>query len=249
MPTPEPQNTLRPFTLDDLSDIPIDIHSQEYQHFSKIIKRFPEEAVYIFSFAKNRLIYAAGWEETLGYTDTEINLQTIVSQTDPMYIPFSNDLNAKAVKFIMSKRKDMEKYSFSIELKKIHKNGTLVPMMVNVGIYSVEKNGEVKEAIGRFRVNNGLRFGKVMRYAAYGPEKNEFEEELNKSLFNYFAISDKEKQALQLLSKGYSFKEMAHELEVSVSALEKRIQPMYKRFNVKSLAHLISFSYENFILP
>lgn len=249
MPTPETQNEVKPFTLADLSDIPIDIHSQEYQDFSKIIKRFPEEAVYIFSFTKNRLVYAAGWEETLGYKDTEINLQTIVSQTDPMYIPFSNDLNAKAVKFIMSKRKDMEKYSFSIELKKIHKNGTLVPMMVNVGIYSVEKTGEVKEAIGRFRVNNGLRFGKVMRYAAYGPEKNEFEEELNKSLFNYFAISDKEKQALQLLSKGYSFKEMAYELEVSVSALEKRIQPMYKRFNVKSLAHLISFSYENFILP
>lgn len=249
MPIPETQNAVKPFTLADLSDIPIDISSQEFQYFSKTIRRFPEEAVYIFSFAKNRLVYAAGWEETLGYKDTEIHLQTIVSQTDPMYIPFSNDLNAKAVKFIMSKRKDMEKYSFSIELKKIHKNGTLVPMMVNVGIYSVEKNGEVKEAIGRFRVNNGLRFGKVMRYAAYGPEKNEFEEELNKTLFNYFAISDKEKQALQLLASGYSFKEMAQELQVSVSALEKRVQPMYKRFNVKSLAHLISFSYENFILP
>ena len=122
MLTPEAKIPVKPFTLADLSDIPVDLNTPEYLHFSKTIKRFPEEAVYIFSFQKNRLVYAAGWEETLGYKDTEINLQTIVSQTDPVYAPFSNDLNAKAVKFIMSKRVDMERYSFTIELKKIHKN-------------------------------------------------------------------------------------------------------------------------------
>jgi DNA-binding NarL/FixJ family response regulator len=88
-----------------------------------------------------------------------------------------------------------------------------------------------------------------MRYAAYGPEKSEFEEELNKALFHHYAISTKEKEALSLVAAGYSFKEIADLCHVSQSAIEKRIIPMYKRFDVKSLTHLVSFAYDNGILP
>ncbi|HEX8608077.1 MAG TPA: helix-turn-helix transcriptional regulator, partial [Pedobacter sp.] len=66
---------------------------------------------------------------------------------------------------------------------------------------------------------------------------------------SHLAISNKEKEALSLVAKGYSFKEIAHELKVSHSAIEKRIIPLYKRFGVKSLTHLVSFAYDNFILP
>jgi DNA-binding CsgD family transcriptional regulator len=88
-----------------------------------------------------------------------------------------------------------------------------------------------------------------MRYAAYGPEKEEFEEELNKVLFHHLAISKKEKEALAMVARGYSFKEIAARLGISHSAIEKRIIPLYKRFDVKSLPHLVSFAYDNHILP
>ncbi|MDE3214048.1 MAG: helix-turn-helix transcriptional regulator, partial [Bacteroidota bacterium] len=54
--------------------------------------------------------------------------------------------------------------------------------------------------------------------------------------------------ALAMVAKGYSFKEIARHFKVSQSAIEKRIFPLYKRFNVKSLTHLISFAYDNHIL-
>ena len=141
----------------------------------------------------------------------------------------------------------MEKYSFTIELKKVHKNGTEVPLITKVGVYSSE-NGTVTAIIGRSQINRSINLGNIMRYAAYGPDKSEFEEELNKQLFNYYAISSKEKEALEMAAKGYSFKEIANHFQVSQSAIEKRIIPMYKRFNVKSLTHLISFAYDNHIL-
>ena len=84
--------------------------------------------------------------------------------------------------------------------------------------------------------------------AAFGPETSGFEETLNNQLFNELGISRKEKEALELASKGYAFKEIANKLNVSQSAIEKRIFPLYKRFNVKSLPHLISFAYDNHIL-
>lgn len=194
------------------------------------------------------MVYADGWEEILGYRDDEINMMTIVSITSPEYAPFSGELNDKALKFILSKSEQLESYSFMIEVKKIHRNGSPIPIIVKVGVLNSE-NGQVTEIIGRNQINHSIRLGTVMRYAAYGPDKSEMEEELNKELFRYYAISDKEKEALALVAKGYAFKEIAHSLNVSQSAIEKRILPMYKRFGVKSLTHLITFAYENHILP
>jgi DNA-binding NarL/FixJ family response regulator len=87
-----------------------------------------------------------------------------------------------------------------------------------------------------------------MQYAAFGPETSGFEESLNEELFNELGISRKEKEALELAAKGYTFKEIADKLNVSQSAIEKRIIPLYKRFDVKSLTHLISFAHDNYIL-
>jgi DNA-binding CsgD family transcriptional regulator len=236
------------YTRAFITNVPADLGSAQAQYYAKTIMRFPEEAVYIYSFAENRLIYAAGWEETFGYKDDEIDMVTIIDMTAPVFAPFSYDLNDKALRFIQGKSKDLDKYSFTTELKKRHKSGAEVPVLVKVGVCTYVE-GKVVSVIGRFQVNRSLNFGKVMRYAAYGPEKEEFEENLNKALFHHLAISGKEKEALSLVAKGYSFKEIAYALNVSHSAVEKRILPLYKRFNVKSLPHLVSFAYDNYILP
>ncbi|RFM34662.1 LuxR C-terminal-related transcriptional regulator [Chitinophaga silvisoli] len=236
------------FSRSMITALPADLNSEQAMSLRRTIQRFPEEAIYVYSFKENRMVYADGWEEVLGYDDSEINMLSIVDITTPEYKPFSFELNDKALMFIMSRSEELEKYSFTIELKKLHKNGKAVPLIVRVGVFKSE-NGRVTEIIGRNQVSYRLKLGKVMQYAAYGPEKAEFEEELNKNLFHYYAISNKEKEALGMLAQGKSFKEIAHELNVTQSAIEKRIIPLYKRFNVKSLTHLVTFAYENHILP
>jgi DNA-binding CsgD family transcriptional regulator len=236
------------FSRSLISDIPANLSSEAALHYKRTLHHYAEEAVYIYSFKEDRMIYADGWEPVLGYRDDEISMLHIVNSSAPEFAPFSNELNDKALQFILGKRENLEKYHFRIELKKIHKNGTPIPIEANVGVHEV-LNGKVNSIIGRFRINRDLRFGTVMRYAAYGPEKDEFEDELNKSLFTHFAISDKEKEALKYAAEGKLFKEIADLLNISVSAVEKRILPMYRRFNVSGLTHLVSFAYVNHILP
>lgn len=239
--------TVGEFLRSFITAIPADLSTEEALRFKKTIPCFPEEAVYIYSFKEGKMLYASGWEEVLGYKDDEINLPIVLYSTSSEYAPFSEEFNEKALQFILNKKEELEKYSFTMELKKIHKNGQPVPLISKVGVFSSE-NGTVTAIIGRFQVSHSIKFGKVMRYAAYGPEKSAFEEELNKQLFHYYAISGKEKEALSLVAQGYSFKEVAHYFKVSQSAIEKRIIPMYKRFDVKSLTHLISFAHDNHIL-
>lgn len=236
------------YSISSITAVPADLGGERAKHFKNSVLRFPEEAVYIYSFKEARMIYADGWEEILGYPDSEINMHTIVLATTPEYAPFSYELNDKALQFIQSKSERLEEYSFTIELKKRHINGTAVPLICKVGVFSAE-GGRMTAIIGRSQINHSISLGNVMRYSAYGPDKEEFEEELNKQLFRHYAISAKEKEALALIASGHSFKEVAHHYKVSQSAIEKRILPLYKRFNVKSLTHLVSFAYDNHILP
>ncbi len=232
-----------------VTDLPADTSSNLFKQYKRSLIRLTDEAVYIYSFKEKKLIYADGWEETLGFKDNEITLQTIIKQTDASYVAFAHEINAKTIEFILSKKTGIKNYSFTVELKKIHRDGTMVPMEVKIGILSVDDDGMVNHIIGRFRINRNLHLGMVMRYDVHGPDKEEFEKVINKAVQKFLTISGKEKEALKYVAKGYSFKEIADELGVSASAIEKRIQPLYKRFNVKNLTHLVSFAYENYILP
>jgi DNA-binding CsgD family transcriptional regulator len=231
-----------------LTNVPANLTSKEANYYRQTIPKFPEEAIYVYSFKEGRMIYANGWEEVAGRKDGSITMLDVVNMSAPSHANFVHEINDKALMFIHNKTKDFEHYSFSIELKIVHTNGSEVPVIARVACFDSE-DGKLTAIIGRFQINRNLIFGKVMRYAAFGPDKEEFEEELNRNLFYNYAISDKEKQALALLAEGYSFKEIASNLNVSPSAIEKRIVPMYKRFNVNGVTHLVSFAYENYILP
>jgi DNA-binding CsgD family transcriptional regulator len=242
------QDEFGQFSRSFITDVPADLNSPLAQQCKATIPRFPDEAVYIYSFKEGRMLYADGWKPILGYHDDEINMLAIVNMSAPKFAPFSHELNDKALQFILKQQENLHEYSFRIELKKIHKDRHEVPIVARVGVHGVEQ-GRVVSIIGNFRVDHTLRFGNVMRYAAYGPEKNLFEEELNKTLFSSPAISDKEKDVLALVATGLSFREVAQKLLISYSTAEKRIHSLYKRFNVNSLPHLISFAYDNHILP
>lgn len=230
-----------------ITNIPCVIDSEIYNHYNKTIPFFEGEAVYIYSFKEKKMLFARGWKPLLGYKDDEITMLDIISITTEKYYNFSNELNDKAMLFLLEKKQDLEKYSFTLELEKYHKNGTITPLSSKVGVYSAPNN-TLQEIIGISRVSLNFTKSDVMQFAAYGPEKAEFEETLSKELFDYLVISRKEKEALQLAAEGFAFKEIAHKLSVSQSAIEKRILPLYKRFSVKSLPHLISFAHKNYII-
>ncbi|PQJ82883.1 LuxR C-terminal-related transcriptional regulator [Polaribacter glomeratus] len=241
------KNQFGKYTRERVSNIPFDATDDFYKEYKEKIAQFVGQAVYIYSFEKNRMLFANGWEDMLGYKDEEITLLKIVSSTSKRHSNFSNELNDKSLQYLKDIKEDLNKYSFTIEVEKIHKNGEIIPIFSRVGVYK-SMDGTILELIGISEKIHSRKLGNIMQYAAFGPETSGFEETLNEQLFNQLAISRKEKEALELAAKGYAFKEIADKLNVSQSAIEKRMIPLYKRFDVKSLPHLISFAHDNYIL-
>lgn len=231
-----------------ITNVPADLSTDFAKKFRERTFKYPLEGIYIYSFEEGRMLYADGWKDVCGIPDAEINMLEIVNFTAPTFAPFVNEINDKALKFLHQRNVQLKDYSFTIELKILHRNGNEIPVTAKVSVFDITESGHLKAIKGRFQVDYGLKFGKVMRYAAYGPEKDAFETDLNESLFYPYHISQKEMEALRLLADGYAYKEMAEKLEVTQSAIEKRIRPLFQRFNVKNNAHLIAFAFQNNLL-
>jgi hypothetical protein len=78
-----PQINTGNYSRSFITDTPADLDTEEAQYFKQTIVKFPEEGVYIYSFLKGRMIYADGWEEVVGYKDSEMTMLQIVNMTSP----------------------------------------------------------------------------------------------------------------------------------------------------------------------
>lgn len=231
-----------------ISNIPADLDSNEAMFIKDTLLKYPNEGVYVYSFKENRMLYADGWPEVVGIPNEELTMLGVVDFTASKFAPFVEEVNDKALMFLHQRNKNLKEYCFIIKIKIKHRDGTEIPVEARVSVHDCNEDGTLKSIMGRFQVNNSLRFGEVMRFETFGPEKEEFEEALDTSLFKQLVVSDKEIQALKLAADGFAFKQIADKLNISLSAVDKRIRPLYKRFGVTGLPHLVSFAYKNYLL-
>lgn len=231
-----------------ISNTPADLNSPFALECKKWTQPFPEEGFYIYSFQENKMLYARGWEALVGIPDHEIGMVDIVDLSAPRFALFVEEVNDKALMFLAGRNERLTEYCFQIHLRLMHRNGDEVPVSAKVAVHDVREDGHLKSISGSFRMNRSLRFGEVMRLSSYGPQSKEFEDALDPALFKEMVISDKELEALKLASQGMANKQIADHLGISNSAVDKRLSPLLKRFNVRSRTHLLAFAIDNYLL-
>ena len=237
-------------TLKNRSFDEIPIYKPEgpiFELLDKTIPKFPNEAITIYSLTEKKIIYAHGWKEVLGYEDWEMTLSYCISLTDPSQATHNLNFLEKCLQFLLQPKDRLAEYSISMEIAKIHKNGHKVPLTHSLGIYKAEEN-KVTEVVLRSQINYSIKFGQVIRYTVSGPNIDQFNDLIEDELADTPTLSEKEKQVLQLVANGLTYKEIAAELGVSISAIEKRILPLFKKFKVKSISHLIHFAHINYLI-
>jgi len=236
------------YSKEFISDVTADLSSKQSNFYKNVIFKYPLEGVYIYSFEEGRMIYADGWEDVVGISSSDISMLGIVNMTCPRFSPFVHDINDKALKFLHTLNSNLTQYSFTIETKIMHQNGSEIPVVAKVKVHETFLDGSLKSIMGRFQVDFGLKFGKIMRYAAYGPEKEKFEADLNTNLFYPYQISLQEADIISLLTQGQNKGEIGVQMNQKSEQIEKRVTDLMKRFDVKNETHLIAFALENHLI-
>ena len=208
------------------------------------IEVFADEAIYIYSLMDRKILYAKGFGSLLGYDNQEISMRLLVSITTPDFTDFIRKMNNESLAFILQQREHLNEYCCTIESKKYNKQGKEVSLIESVRVYRTQGN-RVTEVLGRYKLNPRVPNPRCKYFHASGPGIEELVEKMRAFEANEKTITLREQEVLRLISQGILVKEVAYQLSISKSTLEKILQNMCKKFEVKCSKELIAFGLKN----
>jgi DNA-binding CsgD family transcriptional regulator len=205
---------------------------------------FSDEAIFVYSLVEMKIMHAAGWQQLLGYDNQEISMRLLVSITTPDFTDFIRKMNNESLAFILQQREHLNEYCCTIESKKYDKQGKEVSLIESVRVHRTQGN-RVTEVLGRYKLNPRVPNPRCKYFHASGPGIEELVEKMRAFEANEKTITLREQEVLRLISQGILVKEVAYQLSISKSTIEKILQNMCKKFEVKCSKELIAFGLKN----
>jgi len=208
------------------------------------IRTFSDEATYIYSLEKKKIVAADGWLQLLGYANSEINMHLLVSITSPDFKEFILEMNNQALAFILSKSENLHTYSCTIESKKISKTGSVVSLIESVRVFKSSR-GKVLEVIGNYKLNPRISHPGNKYFQASGPGIESLVEKMQQFQAHEEVVNKRERKIIRMLANGKTVTEVANEILVSKSTVEKILSELCRKFKVNNRAELIAYSQRN----
>lgn len=214
--------------------------------FSKI-RTLAKEAKYIYSIKERRILFAKGWEDLLGYSSKDISMEMLLKITTPDFIGFSRAMFIKTLAFILSKTENLFDYTCTYESKKYNKQNEEISVIESFEVFKVNHH-RVTEFMGTYKLNPRKSSLHKKYLFATGPDIEEILEEMREYTDDKYFLTKKERQVLKLLLEGRILKDIAYELKISKSNVEKMIGKMRREFMVNSTKELIIYALKNQLL-
>jgi DNA-binding CsgD family transcriptional regulator len=205
---------------------------------------FSDEATYVYSLKTKKILYAQGWMELLGYANEEISMHLLVEITTPDHKEFIQEMNNQALAFILSKSEHLYDYSCTTECKKFSKQGEEVALLESVKVHHSLK-GKVVEVIGTYKRNPRTPHLGNKYFQASGPDIETLVEKMQQFEAHKEVFNKRECKIIRMLVNGKTIKEVAKEMFVSTSTIEKNLSELCRKFKVRNRAELIAYSHEN----
>ena len=182
--------------------------------------------------------------ELLGYENEEISMDLLVEITTPDHKEFIKEMNNQALAFILSKSSNLYEYSCTTECKKFSKQGEEVALLESVKVHHSLK-GKVVEVIGTYKRNPRTPHLGNKYFQASGPGIETLIEKIKLVAGRKDIITEREHEIMRIFTNGKTVTEVAKEIFVSKSTVEKNLSQLYRKFNVRNLTELIAYSHKN----
>jgi DNA-binding NarL/FixJ family response regulator len=182
--------------------------------------------------------------ELLGYENEEISMHMLVEITTPDHKEFIQEMNNQALAFILSKSANLYEYSCTTECIKFNKQGEEVALLESVKVHRSLK-GKVVEVIGTYKRNPRMPHPRNKYFQASGPGIESLVEKMRLIAGRKDIITEREHDIMRIFTNGKTVTEVAKEIFVSKSTVEKNLSQLYRKFNVRNLTELIAYSHKN----
>ncbi|MEN8957295.1 MAG: hypothetical protein ABF242_00940 [Flavobacteriales bacterium] len=234
------------YTKAFLSDKKAKSQSIEYEYFNRTIDVKENEMVYIFSFNGNKLLFAKGYENILGISDSELDILHLNSLFTSYYERFVFEFHDRLLLFLYNNNNNIEDFSSNVitELE-----GFDIPVMINVKIHRTDDNGNLISIIGRNVADQNLKTSDVIQYSVHIGSDSQFISEINNDLDFKRCISLYNILVIEKMDKGIELEVIAEELNITTEKLQENLDKILTRFELKDYKELTQFAKIKHIIP
>lgn len=238
------------YTKAFVSETPMENNSSVAKSIKKNLKIELNEAVYIYSFKENKMIFVQGFKELFGIEDEKLNMTDMIELHTNEVSIFLNEINDKTLHQIHHKTnyQDVKTLMIINVFNKITKQS--IPVLRSIYIYESNENGNLISIIARYKKDDNLKTSNIIPYGVVSKKiKDDFLIDINFNLNYKNAVSIYEIKIIELLEKEYNHLEIQEKLEYSEKELKKIISNLFLRFKTYSKSELINFAKKNYFLP
>lgn len=188
-------------------------------------------------------------EKILGYQPSQVTLEFLFNKFHPedqaWYVNFENEVGI----FLHSLPKDkMFDYKVRMNLRMQRKNGEYASILYQSIVLQQDENGKILRALGAHTDITHLKpsIKPSLSFIGLGNEPSYVNVQPGKILIPVKeALSEREKEILQLIIRGKQNKEIAEILDISKLTVDKHRNNMIKRNNLKNSGELIAEAIKN----
>jgi len=183
-------------------------------------------------------------EKVLGYKPEEMSLRFLLNLIHPDdIIHFTNNEN-HTMKFLwnLPKEKSM-KYKVQGDYRFQKKNGEYVRILHQAVVCAQDPDGSPSSALGIHTNISHLKLHgtPVLSYIGFDGEPSFVDVKVDKLLVKFKGVlSNREREVMNLLAKGKSYKEIANTLFISTETVRRHLANIYRKLKVKSKIEAIN---------
>lgn len=230
------------FLTEDVSSY--DSHFDE--NFKKYLTLKENEAVYVYSFKENKLLFTKGFENVLEVESRAVNMQFLNSEYDELAKEFVNEYHDRALLYLYNNNHKLKTFSSSVVIKT---NRVETPLLLNIQVLNTDSKGNLISIIGRVLRDPNLIYGDIIQYNLNGDLEGDFLFQMNHKLDFQKRISLREIKIIEDLEMDIPTEEIGKKIGYANHRIEEIIKLMLERFSVKTTKDLIEFAKNKQLIP
>jgi len=228
--------------FDQITVLLSDVQQQDPKKIpSAVFKSIPGECTYIIDYTNKTLLFKAGFESLLGYSDDEVDFDFVFKGYHHEDAVMINEIIKRAVASAVSPFVSDPEMQLSMTYRRKRKDGSYIHLLSRSSVYELDSKGNILKSVTRLIDISYLDLTTPVSWSIRS--KNIGEEELNNNINALFEnpFTKREVDVIREIQNGGSNHDIASRLFVSHHTIATHRKNIFRKSNCNSVLDLLLF--------
>lgn len=209
-----------------------------------MMPRFPDHFIYVYNYSVGRIVYHRGFDEVLGYSDKEVDIDLLLRLFHPDDAPIIARINESTIKAMSRIRNSTDLFSLTltVDYRMLKKNGKYIKVLRQTAVLEIDQtSGKVISTFSLCKDISAIKTSTTIGWQIRGPEMATVDLDGLQDYLSrlHYHPSPREKEILSRLCEGKASKEVATAMGISVFTVNTHRRNLLKRTGLRNTAQLI----------